>query len=890
MKLSIDEALKKGVELHKAGQIQEADRFYTAVLQAQPKHPDANHNMGVLALGVGKPQDALPFFKTALEANQSITQYWVSYIDALIKLEKISDARAIFAQAKINGAKCEAFDQLEHRLSALVQTKNKAGAMKNNASNSSRPNILDNIKLDKALKLAKQKSKDGLISEAKSIYEDILKKHPQNKKTLSGLKSLKQDGLGMPKDLLESQLQPLINLYSQRQFQQTLSQANEMLQQYPSSVALYNILGATNDRLGKFGAAVDCYKQALKIKPDYAEALYNMGAALNSMGNSEAAIDSYKQALKIKPDFAEAYNNIGVAFNDMGNSEAAIDSCEQALKIKLDYAEAHNNIGLAYMNMGNSEAAIESYKQALKIRSDFAGAYINMGIVLNGRVFSEPEPDLEEIIVSLLNRKNFVRPIDISKAGISLVKFEPVIKELFEKHSTGDLNCSFEKLASSLQNVPLLLRLMSVCPLPDLEFEAVFTAIRSKLLSSISEITDSPEILVFQSALALQCFVNEYIYNQTSEEAKLLARLELSINSEISSGKQPSPHSILCLASYKALYNYEWGNLISVTADIEDVFTQQILEPKQESYLKSEMPILAEITERISSKVRKQYEKNPYPRWVNLGFPLNPKAISKIVNELNLRTFDSRVYEVESPAILIAGCGTGQHSIMTAARFLNSRVLAVDLSLSSLSYAKRKTEELGLQNIEYMQADILDLGKLEKKFEIVESSGVLHHMNDPIAGWKILAGCLKFGGLMKVGLYSEFARKHIIALRDDISQNNIGSDDDAMKSFRRDIINLDDKKKYERIQSSHDFYSLSAMRDLLFHVQEHRFTLPQIQDCLSQLGLEFCGFEADKIVQDFKRTNIGPDDPYDLDKWNFYEEANPQKFAGMYEFWCQKVA
>ena len=111
-----------------------------------------------------------------------------------------------------------------------------------------------------------------------------------------------------------------------------------------------------------------------------------------------------------------------------------------------------------------------------------------------------------------------------------------------------------------------------------------------------------------------------------------------------------------------------------------------------------------------------------------------------------------------------------------------------------------------------------------------------------------------------------------------------------MKSFRRGIINSDDKEKYQRIQLSSDFYSLSAMRDLLFHVQEHRFTLPQIQDCLSQLGLEFCGFEADKIVQDFKRTNIGLDDPYDLDKWNSYEEANPHKFAGMYQFWCQKVA
>ena len=68
------------------------------------------------------------------------------------------------------------------------------------------------------------------------------------------------------------------------------------------------------------------------------------------------------------------------------------------------------------------------------------------------------------------------------------------------------------------------------------------------------------------------------------------------------------------------------------------------------------------------------------------------------------------------------------------------------------------------------------------------------------------------------------------------------------------------------------------------------FTLPQIQDCLSQLGLEFCGFEGAKIVQGFKRTNIGPDDPYDLDKWNSYEEANPLTFSAMYQFWCQKVS
>ena len=87
MELTIDQALQKGVEAHKAGQVQEAERLYTTILKAQPKHPDANHNMGILAVGVGKIQEALPFFKTALEANPNTTQFWLSYIDASSKLK-----------------------------------------------------------------------------------------------------------------------------------------------------------------------------------------------------------------------------------------------------------------------------------------------------------------------------------------------------------------------------------------------------------------------------------------------------------------------------------------------------------------------------------------------------------------------------------------------------------------------------------------------------------------------------------------------------------------------------------------------------------------------------------------------------------------------------------
>ena len=120
MELTLDQALQQGVEAHKAGQVQEADRLYTAILKAQPKHPDANHNMGVLAVGVGKVEQALPFFKTALEANQSIAQYWLSYIDALIKLDRIANAKSVLDQAKDKGAKGDSFDKLEEQLEGLV--------------------------------------------------------------------------------------------------------------------------------------------------------------------------------------------------------------------------------------------------------------------------------------------------------------------------------------------------------------------------------------------------------------------------------------------------------------------------------------------------------------------------------------------------------------------------------------------------------------------------------------------------------------------------------------------------------------------------------------------------------------------------------------------------
>ena len=123
MELTLDQALQKGVEAHRAGKAQEAERYYTAILKANPKHPDANHNMGVLAVGVGKVEEALPFFKTALEVNQTIGQFWLSYINALIKLDRLDDAKTVLNQAKSAGAKGDGFDKVESSLENVTKVK-----------------------------------------------------------------------------------------------------------------------------------------------------------------------------------------------------------------------------------------------------------------------------------------------------------------------------------------------------------------------------------------------------------------------------------------------------------------------------------------------------------------------------------------------------------------------------------------------------------------------------------------------------------------------------------------------------------------------------------------------------------------------------------------------
>ena len=781
------------------------------------------------------------------------------------------------------------------------------------------------LTVDKALRKIQSHMKAGELAEAEELYKQVLSKFPKNKKAIQGYQKLKAGIVSkgsLKSEPPQDQIDELISLYNQRHFEAALSKLKLLTSLFPKALVLFNIQGASNAALQRYDAAIDSYKKAIKIKPDHADAYLNIGVALQDKGDLDAAIDSYKKTLKIKPDCADAYLNIGAALKDKGDLDAAIDSYKKAIKIKPDYAVAYYNIGNslndkgdldaairsynkaikikpdyadAYSNMGNAQknkhelvAAIDSYKQVLMIKPDDAVTYINLGLLLKGIKFSRPIDKLPEIIVKILNEKTYARPSDIAPAAVSLIKLDQVFQSVFNRYFYGELGQTLEQSVSELSKVSLLMTLMELCPLPDLEVEWLLTYLRSEILSNFSVLSGSKETFIFQIALALQCYTNEYIYAQTVEDTKNLDCLENVVKEDLLVGKPPDPLALVCLASYKTLHDYSWCDLLTLPDELKQLEKRQVFEFKKETLLRSKITMLTHITNDVSSKVRQQYEVNPYPRWVNLGLPLQAKPTSEIAKSINLKVSNKNIFNYASPQVLIAGCGTGQQSIGTAARFKNCNVLAIDLSLSSIAYAQRKTNELGLKNITYMQADILDLGELGRQFDIVESAGVLHHMDDPMAGWSVLADCLKPSGLLKIGLYSELARQHIVKMREEIILSSLGSDDFSMKSFRSNVISSD-QTHHRQITLTPDFYSLSEFRDLLFHVQEHRFTLPQIKNCLNELGLEFCGFEGLEIVNKFKIANTGTDDVYNIDKWETFEQKNPNSFIGMYEFWCQKI-
>ncbi|NQV82975.1 MAG: tetratricopeptide repeat protein [Rhodospirillales bacterium] len=694
--------------------------------------------------------------------------------------------------------------------------------------------------------------------------------------------------------------------------------------------AHYN-LGTALQKLGRLDGAIATYHNALALRPDYTEAHINLGVALQDLGKLDEAVARYQKVLAIKPDYAEAHSNLGNTFKKLGRLEDAVESYQKAIAFKANFAEAHSNLGNTFQELGRLQAAVDSHQKALSLKPEYTEAHYNLGLVLQeqgnwGDAFTHfrraialnPENDLmwtslsaaleplsflsadDDLLADLLHllQRPTVHLSQVTGPILSALLHHPDFLQILEQTGTSGPagGMAYGDMAERLSAIPLFLRILSLSPIIDLKIERMLTVLRRAMMRETMAGTAEETGMAFSAALALQCFTNEYVFPETGEEKKSAEQLQQQIAALVEKGRDVPPSLVATLGAYRPLHEFPWAGELAErawTGDIKAVIERQISEPGEERSLRSQIPRLTSIQNTVSQSVREQYEENPYPRWITTDIQDNARTIADNLRGDPLRLDLGDYQSPENPEILVAGCGTGQQALDTACNFSNARVLAVDLSLSSLSYALRQTKAFGFSNIEYAQADIMELGSLGRQFDLIECAGVLHHLGDPLAGWRILLDLLRPGGIMMIALYSESARQDVVKGRSLITEMGYTASADDIRRCRQEIITKAEggNREMAKICNGRDFFSLSECRDLLFHVQEHCFTLPRIEAALQDLSLTFLGFEMQnqRVMEVFKKSHPARQALTSLSLWHEFELENPDTFRGMYQFWCRKM-
>jgi len=663
----------------------------------------------------------------------------------------------------------------------------------------------------------------------------------------------------------------------------------------------HNNLGSVLGKSARLEDAAASYRAAVGLKPDYAEAHYNLADVSKELGRLDEAIAGYRQAIAAKPDYADAHFKLGFALHQSGRLDAAAESYRDTLALEPNYADAHGNLGAIRQATGRSNEAFAHCRNAVALKPDFDPFWNGLAISLETVGFSAADDAVLRDLLRLLERPR-VSPNLIARPIVSALHAHPRSARALELMRAGSAQSGTAALdaAAGLSAVPLFLRLLALSIINDPDLERRLTQIRRALILEMTGAEPAAEGtadkgLPFLAALALHCFTNEYVFVETAEETEAVGRLGKRIGTLLEAGEDVPPAQVAILGAYRPLCRLDCADALRASGRagvIGEVIARQIDEPGEEQALRGGFACLTPIDDAVSKSVRRQYEENPYPRWVKTILESNPRSIGEVLRSPPL-DIDVGAFDPDGgPDILVAGCGTGQHAVTTAANFRDARILAVDLSLASLGYAARKARELGYSGIEFAQADIMELGRLERRFDLVESAGVLHHLADPMAGWRILVDLLRPGGIMKIALYSEIARQPVVAARALIAEKGYSATPEGIRECRQEILRMAEagNQAMAGLAESVDFYGLSMCRDLIFHVQEHRFTLPRIEAALASLGLEFLGFElADPdALRRFKAANPDPAAMASLAIWHAFEVENPNTFRRMYQFWCRK--
>jgi len=377
MELTIDQALQQAVEAHKAGKLQDAESLYRAILQAQPNHPDANHNLGVMAVSLNRTEAALPLFKIALEANPNQGQFWLSYLDALIKEKQFEDAKNLLEQGKKRGLTGDMVDVLDAQLIQLdIYLKNQK---------------TETSKLLKAIELRET----GRYQEAQDLLTKFLEVEPSD---AEGWSLLSQLFLLDKKDVqAEKALATAISINSNlpstyrnqaRLLLKSSKPAEALLRAQaaydqstddPESwIVLATCLGANARDL----EALSLIEKALKARPNYAEAYANKGLVRLRAKDTSGAIEDLEKAGALKPHLTQIWDLLGTLRYQNKNLAGAIEAFKKAQALEPDNVNRMIILGEFLRQDQRIDDAIAILEVATEKAPENANAWINLGTAL----------------------------------------------------------------------------------------------------------------------------------------------------------------------------------------------------------------------------------------------------------------------------------------------------------------------------------------------------------------------------------------------------------------------------------------------------------------------------------------------------------------------------
>ena len=825
----IQSLLGEAVRQHQAGHLDPAALLYRKILAADPGNADALHLLGMIALQTGKPDAAADLIRKAIVIHGHEASF---HFHLAIALQNLGDMEGAVAS---------------YRRALMLKPDD--------------PDIHSNL----GNALAAQ----GKPDEAVESFRRALTLKPDN--------AVAHNNLGNVQ-------------WSMGRLAEAEASYRKAVALQPDYAGAFIGLGNVRRARGDLNEAETCYRRAVALTPQSAGAHCSLGLALWNLGRRNEAMASYRAALARDPDHVETLANMALARWESGALEEAEALHARAAALRPRDPDLLNNFAALLLARRDAAAAMEMIRRSLAARETGRAKRLFVDLVRQSGWTGANAPIRAAMVRALL--EPWDRPARLGHASAEMIKFDSLIgpmvaraqaawpQRLDARELLGDTG--FAPLAEDA----LLMALLISAPNTDVPLEHFLTVARRVLLQEASA---GEAALRFGAALAQQCFINEYVFLPEAAEKTAAEAARAALIAALDAADAVTPIELVRVAAYFPLHSLAGAEKLLTRSwpdAVEEVLTQQLREPLEERRLREKIPRLTAIADRVSQLVQSQYEENPYPRWVRLA-PATPDTVVSYISA----KFPAARFPRHPPIhdVLIAGCGTGQQSILAAQRFGDATMLAMDLSLASLAYAQRKTDALGLK-IGYGQGDILDLASLDRQFGVIECLGVLHHMANPFAGWQSLLRLLRPGGFMMVGVYSAAARRPIAQARARIAEQGLGCSADDIRAFRQGLMQSDDPGIQAAILKSEDFFRASACRDLLFHVQEHPLTLPQIADFLQRHALTLLGFELDDAVLEAYRQRF-PDDAAatDLGHWEAFEAENPGMFAGMYEFWVWKA-